>query len=298
MPLPRRVRELLEHPLAALRTWSGADAGRQGAALAYYTLFALAPMLVIVIAVAGAVYGEEAVRGEVVGQIDQLVGQRGAELVESLLRNAREGDRGVLAAILGGIAFLLGATGAFVQLQGALNQIWQVKAKPGKDVSRFLINRAQAFGMIVALGFVLLVSLAIDAGLSAAGAWTTLRFPGIPLLDLLNTAFSLLVVTGVFALIYRVLPDVRLSWRDVALGAAITALLFTLGKRLIGLYLGHTSPASAYGAAGSVVIVMIWVYYSAQVVLLGAAITKVVGDARGKRVRPSRLAEKASGSAR
>jgi membrane protein len=275
-----------------IRTWSGAHAGRQGAALAYYTLFAIAPMLLIVIAVAGAVYGEEAVRGEIVGQIDQLIGRNGAELVETLLKNAREADGGLLAGILGGITLLLGSTGAFLQLQGALNEIWEVKAKPGNGLKRFLINRAQAFGMVIALGFVLLVSLALDAGLSAASAWTTLRFPGIPLLNVANAALSLLVVTAVFSLIYRVLPDVELSWRDVALGALITAVLFTIGKRLIGLYLGQTTPASAYGAAGSVVIVMIWVYYSAQVVLFGAAITRVVSGRRGTSVVPTPIAER------
>lgn len=290
--MPLRLPSWTDAPLTVIRTWSGAHAGRQGAALAYYTLFAIAPMLLIVIAVAGAVYGEEAVRGEIVGQIDQLIGRNGAELVETLLKNARETDGGLLAGILGGITLLLGSTGAFLQLQGALNEIWEVKAKPGNGLKRFLINRAQAFGMVIALGFVLLVSLALDAGLSAASAWTTLRFPGIPLLNVANAALSLLVVTAVFSLIYRVLPDVELSWRDVGLGALITAVLFTIGKRLIGLYLGQTTPASAYGAAGSVVIVMIWVYYSAQVVLFGAAITRVVSGRRGTRVRPTPIAEK------
>lgn len=290
--MPLRLPSWTDAPLTVIRTWSGAHAGRQGAALAYYTLFAIAPMLLIVIAVAGAVYGEEAVRGEIVGQIDQLIGRNGAELVETLLKNAREADGGLLAGILGGITLLLGSTGAFLQLQGALNEIWEVKAKPGNGLKRFLINRAQAFGMVIALGFVLLVSLALDAGLSAASAWTTLRFPGIPLLNVANAALSLLVVTAVFSLIYRVLPDVELSWRDVALGALITAVLFTIGKRLIGLYLGQTTPASAYGAAGSVVIVMIWVYYSAQVVLFGAAITRVVSGRRGTRVVPTPIAER------
>lgn len=290
--MPLRLPSWTDAPLTVIRTWSGAHAGRQGAALAYYTLFAIAPMLLIVIAVAGAVYGEEAVRGEIVGQIDQLIGRNGAELVETLLKNAREADGGLLAGILGSITLLLGSTGAFLQLQGALNEIWEVKAKPGNGLKRFLINRAQAFGMVIALGFVLLVSLALDAGLSAASAWTTLRFPGIPLLNVANAALSLLVVTAVFSLIYRVLPDVELSWRDVALGALITAVLFTIGKRLIGLYLGQTTPASAYGAAGSVVIVMIWVYYSAQVVLFGAAITRVVSGRRGTRVVPTPIAER------
>jgi membrane protein len=287
LPPLKRFPAPIRMMVTAVRMWSAAGAGRHGAALAYYTLFALAPMLLIVIAIAGAVYGEEAVRGEVVGQINQLLGQDGAELVESLLRNARENGGGLLAAVLGGVTLALGATGAFMQLQGALNRIWRVKAKARRGIVRFLINRAQAFGMVVALGFLLLVSLAIDAGLSAATAWTALHLPGLPILNVINVAISLTVVALVFALIYRVLPDVELTWRDVGLGAVITAVFFTVGKRLIGLYLGEASPASAYGAAGSVVVLMIWVYYSAQIVLLGAALTRVVTRTSGKRVQPS-----------
>jgi membrane protein len=290
LPPLKRFPAPIRLTVTAVKAWSAADAGRHGAALAYYTLFAMAPMLLIVISVAGAVYGEEAVRGEVVGQIDQLIGRSGAELVESLLRNAREGGGGAWAALFGALTLVVGATGAFVQLQGALNRIWRVKARPGRGLLRLILNRAQAFGMLLALGFILLVSLAIDAGLSAAAAWTTLHLPGIPILNAVNGALSLAVVTVVFALVYRVLPDVQLSWRDVALGAVITAILFTIGKRLIGLYLGQASPASAYGAAGSVVVLMVWVYYSAQVVLLGAAFTRVVTRTRGQPVQPTEIA--------
>jgi membrane protein len=292
LPSLERLPKPVQHLITAVRQWSAADAGRHGAALAYYTLFALAPMLVIVIAVAGAVYGEEAVRGEVVGQLNQLIGQDGAELIESLLKNAREGDRGVVAAILGGLTFVLGATGAFVQLQGALNHIWGVKAEPGRSIVRYIFNRAQSFGMLIALGFILMVSLAVDAGLSAAAAWTEINLPGLPILNVLNGIVSLAVLTVLFGLIYRVLPDVQLRWRDVGYGAVITAVLFTVGKRLIGLYLGETSLGSAYGAAGSVVIVMVWVFYSAQVVLLGAAITKVGFGGEPKRRKPKPAARK------
>lgn len=276
----------------AFKQWISAGVGRMGASLAYYTLFAIAPMLLIVIAIAGAAYGEEAVRGELVGQIDQLIGRNGAELVESLLRNAREGDRGVLATILGGITFVLGATGAFIQLQNSLNDIWRVKSRPGNDIVRFLLDRLRSFGMIVGLAFILLVSLVIDAGLSAAYTWAGGYLPDFPwFFDGLNTLFALGVVTVVFAMVYRILPDVELDWGDVWLGAAITAVLFTIGKRLIGIYLGQTTPASAYGAAGSVVIIMVWVWFSAQVVLLGATITRVVVRVRHRRVRPTELGE-------
>lgn len=276
----------------AFKQWITAGVGRMGASLAYYTLFAITPMLLIVIAIAGSVYGEEAVRGELVGQIDQVIGPNGAELVESLLRNARQGDRSTLATILGAITFLLGATGAFIQLQNALNEIWRVKSRPGNDIVRFLLDRARSFGMIVGLGFILLVSLVIDAGISAAYSWAGGYLPGVPwILDGLNTLFGLAVITVVFALVYRILPDVELTWGDVWLGAVITAVLFAIGKRLIGLYLGQATPASAYGAAGSVVIIMVWVWFSAQVVLLGANITRVAVRARLGKVRPTAIGE-------
>lgn len=276
----------------AFKQWISAGAGRMGAALAYYTLFAIAPMLLIVITIAGAVYGEEAVRGELVGQIDQLVGRNVAMLVESLLRQAREGERGTLATILGAVTFVLGATGAFIQLQRSLNDIWRVKSRPGNDIVRFVLDRARSFGMIVALGFILLVSLVIDAGLSAANSWASGYLPAVPwIFQVLNAVVSLAVVTVVFALVYRILPDVELTWGDVWLGAVITAMLFSVGKRLIGLYLGQATPGSAYGAAGSVVIIMVWVWFSAQIVLLGATITRVAVRVRHRRVKPTELSE-------
>lgn len=287
-----RVPGVLRIFWTAFKEWIQAGVGRMGAALAYYTLFAMAPMLLIVIAIAGAVYGEDAVRGELVGQIDQLIGRNGAELVESLLRNAREGKRSTIATVLGAITFVLGATGAFIQLQNALNEIWRVRSRPGNDIVRFLLDRVRSFGMIVGLAFILLVSLVIDAALSAGYTWASGPLPDIPLVfDGLNTAFSLLMITGLFAMVYRILPDVELTWGDVWLGAAITAVLFTIGKRLIGIYLGHATPASAYGAAGSVVIIMVWVWFSAQVVLLGATITRVAVRVRHGTARPSELAE-------
>lgn len=276
----------------AFKQWISAGVGRMGAALAYYTLFAIAPMLLIVIAIAGSVYGEDAVRGELVAQIDQLIGRNGAALVESLLRNAREGEGGTVATILGAVTFFLGATGAFIQLQNALNEIWRVKSRPGNDIIRFMLDRVRSFGMIVGIAFILLVSLVIDAGLSAAHAWANGYLPAIPwIFDGLNIVVNLAVITGVFALVYRILPDVELTWGDVWLGAAITAVLFVIGKRLIGVYLGQATPASAYGAAGSVVIIMVWVWFAAQVVLLGANITRVAVRARHGRARPTEISE-------
>ncbi len=278
----------------AIKDWSDVSAPRLGAALAYYTLFALAPMLLIVIAIAGLVWGEAAVRGQIVGRIDILIGHNGAVLVEQLLRNVRVGGAGLTASILGGITFVLGATGAFLQLQASLNRIWGVKSRPGNDIVRFLLDRLRSFGMIVAMGFILLVSLAIDAGLSAAAGWAGRYLPPVPWIwDIANALLSLGVITVIFALIYRVLPDVELTWQDVAMGAVITALLFAAGKYLIGLYLGQATPGSAYGAAGSVVVIMVWVWFSAQVVLLGATITRVAVRVRHRRVRPTEIAEPA-----
>jgi membrane protein len=271
-----KVPRPLELAWLAIQAWFGDNAGRMGASIAYYTLFAIAPILLIVIAVAGAVFGEEAVRGEIVGQLDNLIGGDGARLVQQLIESASKPKQGTIAAIIGTVTFLLAATGVFLELQAALNAIWRVKAKPGVDIKGYLKARAKAFGVVVSIGFLLMVSLAVSAGLSAASSWVSRRTPVLPLLlQGLNVVVSLAVITALFAVMYRMLPDVKLRWRDVVVGAFVTAVLFTVGKQLIGLYIGQSAVSSAYGAAGSVVVLLVWVYYSSQIVLLGAEFTRV-----------------------
>ncbi|MBA3660060.1 MAG: YihY/virulence factor BrkB family protein [Gemmatimonadales bacterium] len=260
----------------ALSGWWNDNVPRLGAALAYYTLFSLAPILIVAIAIAGFFFGREAVRGEIVGQIQDLVGFESAKAVQSMLEGASKPSQGALATVIGGLTFFIGATGAFLELQGALDAIWRVKPKEGAGLRELLVQRLVSFGLVIGVGFLLLVSLVISAALAALNKYMGALVPGLTELWLgLNVLVSLGVVTLLFAMVYKFLPDVELGWRDVWMGALVTAGLFTIGKSLIGLYLGTSSLASSYGAAGSVVVLLIWVYYSAQIVLLGAEFTRV-----------------------
>lgn len=279
----------------AAKAWWDDDAPRLGASLAYYTLFAIAPILLVATAIAGMVFGAEAVRGEIVGQLDGLVGREGALAVQSLLEGASQRRSGVLATVIGAIAFVVAATGAFLELQVALNVIWRVKVKPGVSVSAFLMDRVRSFGLVIAIGFLLLVSLAVTAALATLNAWLSQLSPGIPLVwTIVSVLVSIVVTTGLFALLLRYLPDVRLRWRDVMTGALVTAILFTVGQQVIGVYLGQGSIASSYGAAGSMMILLLWVYYSCQILLFGAEFTRAFALSHGARPAPEAFAERAT----
>lgn len=270
-----RVPSIIRMFGTAISAWLADSAPRLGASLAYYTLFSLAPILLVVIAIAGFAFGEEAVQGRIVSQIDQLVGTEGATAVQALLQGAGRDEAGVLATVLGTITFLLATTGAFLELQFALNRVWRVQPKPGISIRAMLLDRLRSFGIVIAIGFLLLVSLAVSAALAALGDVIG-RAPGLPAIWVaVNTVIGFGVVAALFALLFKYLPDVELRWRDVWVGAVVTALLFTAGKQLIGLYLGKSATASSYGAAGSVVVLLLWVYYTSQVVLLGAEFTRV-----------------------
>jgi membrane protein len=273
----------------ALKAWWKDDAPRLGAALAYYTLFALAPVLLIAIAIAGQFFGPEAVRGEIVRQVEGLMGREAATGIQTLLEGASGHHSGTLAAILGTLTFLITASGAFLELQTALNTIWRVKPRADAPVKRFLLNRAQSFGLVLAIGFLLLVSLVVSAGVSAAAGWLQNAVQIDPLIwNAANAVISLAVATVLFALLFKYLPDVELRWRDVWAGAVATSLLFTIGKFFIGLYIARSSTASSYGAAGSILVLLIWVYYSAQIVLLGAEYTRIQAERSGGKPAPRR----------
>jgi membrane protein len=280
MTRPRRSRILTASSLwwvlkHALIGWWNDNVPRLGASLAYYTLFALAPILVVAIGLAGLVFGPDAVRGEVVGQIEGLVGRQGAEAVQSMIQGAAHPSASRIATAIGLITAFLGATGAFIELQTALNAIWRVQPRPGVSVLAFLKQRLISFGLVVGVGFLLLVSLLVNAALAAFNRYLGRLFPALTAFwEVSNVLVSLGVVTLLFAMVYQVLPDVRLRWRDVWVGALVTAGFFSIGKQAIGLYLGTSTLASSYGAAGSVVVLLVWVYYSAQVVLLGAEFTR------------------------
>lgn len=274
-----------------LSGWWNDNVPRLGASLAYYTLFALAPILIVAITVAGFFFGADSVQREVTGQIRGLVGDQGARAVQGMLEGASQRGGDGVATAVGLVTFFFGATGAFLELQTALNGIWRVKPKANAGLKEMLLQRLLSFGLVVGVGFVLLVSLLVSAGLSALTRYVGTFLPDIAVLwQGVNTLVSLGVITLLFAMIYQFLPDVDLRLRDVWVGALVTAGLFTIGKFVIGLYLGTSGVASSYGAAGSVVVLLIWVYYSSQVVLLGAEFTRAYVERFGGRPRPSELA--------
>jgi membrane protein len=283
---PKKIWALLREVFA---DWQEDKVPLLAAALAYYTTFSLAPLLVIAIAIAGAVFGENAVRGEIVTQIQGLVGQQGAEVIQTMLQNAHKPESGgVIATIVGVITLLFGASGVFGQLQDALNTIWRVKPKPERGIKNFIQDRFLSFAMVVVIGFLLLVSLLVSAVLAGINTFVGNLFPELALIgQILNFLISFGVVTVLFALIYKFLPDVEMPWRYLWIGSTVTALLFNIGKSLIGVYLGSSSVGSAYGATASLAIVLLWVYYSAQILLFGAEFTKVYAKRRGARIRPT-----------
>jgi len=255
--------------------WLDDDAPTLGAALAFYTLFSLAPVLIVAVSVAGLVFGDKAAQGEIVRQFLGLMGTQGATAIEIILQSTNRPGLGVLATALSLIAILVGASGAFNELQDALNIVWKVHST--KSFWRVALrHRVFSLGLVVATGFLLLTSLVITAGLSAAERLVGTLLPiSIVVLQSMNLVFSFLVITLLFALIFKLIPDTIIPWRDVWMGSAVTSLLFTMGKVLIGFYLGHSALTSAYGAAASLVVFLIWIYYSAQILLFGAEITHV-----------------------
>jgi membrane protein len=272
------MRRHFEKLLPSLRAIAGHHLLQLSAAVSYYTLLSLAPIVLVAISVAGLAFGREAVQGRVVEEIRGLVGESGAEVIQSVIQNASEPGTSALSLVIGILLLLVGASTVFVQLQDALNQIWSVEAKPKRNaVWSFVKDRLLSAAMVLGIGFLLLVSLLVNAGLSAWSGWVASRgsaeFP--ILMQILNIVVSFGVITLLFAMIFRFLPDVRLAWRDVWFGAMVTAALFGGGKYAIGLYLGRASIGSAYGAAGSVVVLLVWVYYAALILFIGAEITRI-----------------------
>jgi membrane protein len=276
----------------AATDWVDDHAPRLGAALAYYTVFSLVPLLVIIIALIGLVFGEEAAQSTIMAQMANLVGEQTAAAIKDMIQRANQPSTGLLSTLIALATLLVGASGVFGQLQDALNAVWGVEPKEGRGPWGFIKDRFLSFVAVLGTGFLLLVSLTLSAVLAAFGKW----FGGwLPLpeavLEAFNFLLSFMVITGLFALIFKVLPDARIAWRDVWVGAALTAALFTIGKFAIAMYLGKSNVASAYGTAGSLIIVLVWVYYSAQILLYGAEFTQVYANRVGERLVPTPDAE-------
>jgi membrane protein len=268
--------------------WYEDEAPRKAASLAYYTLLSTAPLVLFSIALAGIAYGEDAARGQVADQIAAVVGPQAANAVESVAQSAHKSDAGPLSSVVGILVLLFGASGVFGELQTAMNAIWGVKPKPGRGWKGVLRDRFLSFTMVLGVAFVLLVSLLVSAALAALGRFLSRALPGGEVVwQILNLVISLGVITGLLGLIFKVIPDVEIRWRDVWVGAAVTAVLFTLGKFLLGLYLGKSSFSSSYGAAGSLVALVVWVYYASQILFMGAEFTQVYARLFGATIKPS-----------
>ena len=282
---PREFWRLLK---AAAADWSHDRAPRLGAALAYYTVFSLVPFLVVVIALIGVVFGEEAAQSAILGHVATLVGEQSAAAIKDMIQRADQPATGLFTTIIAAGTLLLGASGVFGQLQDALNTVWGIEPKEGRGVWGFVKDRFLSFVAVLGTGFLLLVSLILSSALAALGKWFSGLLP-LPeaMLQVINFIVSFAVVAGLFALMFKVLPDAKVAWRDVWIGAGLTAALFTIGKFALGVYLGKSHVASGYGAAGSLVLVLVWVYYSAQIMLYGAEFTQVYANRVGERIVPT-----------
>jgi membrane protein len=271
--------------MQAVSSWQDDYASSMGAALAYYTMFSVAPLLLIVVSVAGLVFGEDAARGEVFGQLEHLMGTQGASAVQSLLQSVNKPGESTLAAFIGTVVLMVGATTVFAELQSSLDRIWRAPAlHTGGGLWGLVRSRLLSFGMIMGLGFLLMVSLVLSAALAALEKWWAPWFGGWALLaQVVNLIVSFGLITVIFAMIYKVMPRAHVQWRDVWVGAGVTSLLFAVGKYLIGLYIGRSSVTSGFGAAGSLAVLLVWVYYSAQIFLMGAEFTWVYAHTFGSR---------------
>jgi membrane protein len=269
--------------------WLDDQAPMLGAALAYYTVFSLAPLLIITIAMAGLIFGAEAAQGQIFDQLRGLLGDASGKAMEDIVQSASaEPKAGVVATVIGFVTLLFGASGVFGQLQASLNIIWGVQPKPGRGILGIIRDRILSFGFILVVGFLLLVSLLLTAAIAFVGKQFGAMVPGTEvLIQLLNSVLSLAVITLLFGMMFKILPDANIAWRDVWIGAFLTALLFTLGKFALGFYLGRSGVASSYGAAGSLIVLLLWVYYSSQIVFFGAEFTQVYANRFGSHVTPS-----------
>jgi membrane protein len=268
----------------AASSWLDDYAPSMGAALSYYTLFSIAPLLLIVISVAGLIFGQDAARGEIFAQLHGLMGNQAAAAVQGLLESVNKPAEGIVGTVVGIALVLLGSTSVFGELQNAMDRIWRVPARVDSGWWSLLHTRLLSFGMVLSIGFLLMVSLVMSAALAALGRWWSSFFADWEIIaHTLNVVLGFAFTMLGFAMIYKIMPRVRIDWRDVWIGAGVTALLFTVGKFLIGFYLGRSGVASGFGAASSIVIVLLWVYYSAQIFLVGAEFTWVYAHRFGSR---------------
>ena len=276
------------------KSWSSHDSGTMAAALSYYTVFSIAPVLVIIIAVVGLIFGREAVSGQIYAQAKDMLGSQSAEQLQTMIKAAYQPGKNTIATIISIAVLIVGATSILQQLQLSLNTIWDVKAKPNLGWMRYIRDRILSFAFILSMGFLLLVSLVVNAGLAGLSGLLSRQFPSFPVyfMSALELVISFLIISGMFCVMFKYIPDAKIKWREVRIGGIVTALLFTGGKYLIGLYLGTANVASTFGAAGSIVIIFVWIYYSSQILFIGAEFTKAYACRDGNIIEPSDYAVK------
>ncbi len=278
------IKAIVQLFIEAFNEWNKDKAPRLAAALAYYTIFSIAPLLVVVIAVVGFLLGNEAVQASIIEQVETLMGPQGAETVAGLLKNAYQPSAGIIATIISLVTLLLGAIGVFGQLKDALNTVWGVQPPQQSGIMGFIRDRVLSFGMLLTIGFLLLVSLIVSAAIALLQSSINEVLPGGTwVFNLANLIISYGLITILFAIVFRLLPDIRIEWGDVWIGAFVTALLFNIGKYALGWYIGRSTVTSAYGAAGSLIVILLWVYYTAQILLYGAEFTQVYARKYGSK---------------
>jgi membrane protein len=283
--------------------WTKHNAPRLGASLAFYSLLSLAPLLLVVVSIVGLVFGRTAAERDTIQQVQSLVGPAAGKAVAAFLQGSKNTTHGIIATVIGLVTLMLSASGVLIELRDALNTIWEVKTPSASGfgmITSFIKQRLFSFAIVLSIGFLLIISLVVSTWISALGALSASVVPWqAAIMHVVNSLVSFVVITGLFAAIYKIMPDVRVEWRDVILGGAVTSLLFTLGKLILGIYLGRASYASTYGAAASIVVLIAWVYYSAQIFFLGAEFTKVFATCYGSQpnVHPTGMVQPASNPA-
>ncbi|AEV31846.1 putative membrane protein [Owenweeksia hongkongensis DSM 17368] len=287
---PKSIWEMLK---ATAKSWNDSDPFRQSAIIAYYAIFSIPGLLMIVIWVAGSLFGPEAIRGEISAQVSQFMGPEAATGIEDLLANVELNDSNFVMKTIGVLTLIFGATTLFFQLQKSLNYIWDVESSPENGIKKLILDRASSLGLILVIAFLLLITLVLSAIISILGNWIDNNFGDVLLyaVQLLNFVLSLGVVSLLFAVMFKFLPDVEISWKSVWVGSIVTAVLFSIGKTLLGLYFAHADPSSSFGAAGTIILVMIWVNYTCLILFFGAEFTQVHARKYNHKIRPSKHAK-------
>ncbi len=265
------------------------NALKMSASLAYYTIFAIAPLLLIIVSLAGIIYGQEAAQGKIFAELNKFLGSDAANQVQEIIKNISASQDTTFAIVIGSITLFVGTTGVFVEIQDSINEIWRVKAKPKTGWKKLITNRILSFSMVIGLGFLLIVSLVINGVVLALSEKLQIYFPDLTILviNVFNLLLTFIVISALFGIIFKFLPDVLIDWKDVRMGAFFTALLFMIGKFIIGLYIEKVGPGTTYGAAGSLIVILIWVYYTSAILFFGAEFTQVYADCYGGKIKPA-----------